>query len=152
MSGKLLIVYHTQTGNTEKLAHSVYEGALEMEECETRLMRAADAGLEDLLWCDGILIGTPENFGYMSGMVKDFLDRTYYPAQEKFASKPYGIFISCGNDGTGAVYHIERIAKGYPLVPVVEPIICKGEVTAEHLEQVKEMGMTLAAGLSMGIY
>lgn len=152
MSGKLLIVYHTQTGNTEKLANAVYAGALEMDDVETKLMRASDAGIDELLWCDGILIGTPENFGYMSGAVKDFLDRTYYPAENKFTSKPYGIFVSCGNDGSGAVYNIERIAKGYPLIPVVEPIICKGEVTDTYLEQVKEMGMTLAAGLSLGIY
>ncbi|MBV1872727.1 MAG: flavodoxin family protein [Gammaproteobacteria bacterium] len=152
MPGKLLIIYHSQTGNTEKMAKAVLRGALEVEDVETRYLRAFDANLDDLLWCDGVLIGTPENFGYMSGAVKDFLDRTYYPAQEKVTGKPYAVFISCGNDGSGAVYNIQRIAKGYPLSQVVEPIICKGNVTEQALESCREMGMTLAAGISVGIY
>ena len=152
MSHKLLIIYHSQTGNTEKMAQAVLKGAQEVEEVESRLLRAFDADLSDLLWCDGIIFGTPENFGYMSGAVKDFLDRTYYPAQEKVTGKPYAIFVSCGNDGSGAVFNIQRIAKGYPLNPVMEPIICKGDVTDEALENCFEMGMTLAAGISVGIY
>jgi len=149
---KLLIIYHSQTGNTEKMAREVLRGAEEIEEVDIRFKRAFDADLDDLLWSDGILIGTPENFGYMSGAVKDFLDRTYYPAQNKFFNKPYGIFISCENDGSGAVYNIQRIAKGYPLKEVIEPIICKGDVTDEYLLRCHEMGMTLAAGISMSIY
>ena len=152
MSGKLLIIYHTQTGNTERLAQSVLAGAQEMEDVDIRFLRAFDAGLEDLLWAGGLLIGTPENFGYMSGAVKDFLDRTYYPAQDKVNGMPYSIFVSCGNDGSGAIFNIERIAKGYPLKSVIEPIICKGEVTEAALEQCKEMGMTMAAGLSLNIF
>ena len=152
MSGKLLIIYHTQTGNTERLAQAVLMGAQEMEDVDVRFLRAFDADLEDLLWADGLLIGTPENFGYMSGAVKDFLDRTYYPAQGKVDGMPYSIFVSCGNDGSGAIFNIERIAKGYPFKSVIEPIICKGEVTDAALEQCKEMGMTMAAGLSLSIF
>ncbi len=152
MSGKLLIIYHTQTGNTERLAQAVLMGAQEMEDVEVRFLRAFDADLEDLLWADGLLIGTPENFGYMSGAVKDFFDRTYYPAQGKVDGMPYSIFVSCGNDGSGAIFNIERIAKGYPFKSVIEPIICKGEVTDLALEQCKEMGMTMAAGLSLSIF
>ena len=152
VSGKLLIIYHTQTGNTERLAQAVLAGAQEMEDVEIRFLRAFDADLDDLLWADGLLIGTPENFGYMSGAVKDFLDRTYYPAQDKVNGMPYSIFVSCGNDGSGAIFNIERIAKGYPLKSVIEPIICKGEVTDAALEQCKEMGMTMAAGLSLSIF
>ena len=152
MSGKLLIIYHTQTGNTERLAQAVLMGAQEMEDVDVRFLRAFDADLEDLLWADGLLIGTPENFGYMSGAVKDFLDRTYYPAQGKVDGMPYSIFVSCGNDGSGAIFNIERIAKGYPFKSVIEPIICKGEVTNAALEQCKEMGMTMAAGLSLSIF
>ena len=152
MSGKLLIIFHSQTGNTERMAHAVLAGAREMDDVDIRFLRAFDAGLEDLLWCNGLLIGTPENFGYMSGAVKDFLDRTYYPAQEKVNGKPYAIFVSCGNDGSGAVFNIQRIAKGYPLKQVIDPIICKGEVTDEALVKCKEMGMTMAAGLSMSIF
>src|SRR3990167_979479 len=89
MSGKLLIVYHSQSGHTEKMAHAVKQGAGEVEDVELRYLRASVAGLDDLLWCDGLILGTPENFGYMSGAVKDFLDRTYYPAQNQIHGKPY---------------------------------------------------------------
>ncbi len=148
----LLIIYHSQTGNTERMSHSVLEGAEEIDDVDIRYKNALDANLDDLLWSNGLLIGTPENFGYMSGAVKDFFDRTYYPAQDKFTNKPYSIFVSCENDGTGAIFNIQRIAKGYPLKQVIEPIICKGDVTDEALDKCKEMGMTMAAGLSVGIF
>jgi len=149
---KILIVYHSRTGNTEKMAKAVTEGAAGIENTELIVRRAFDATLEDLLYCDGIAIGTPENFGYMSGLIKDFFDRTFYPAQGRVFKKPYVVFISAGNDGRGAQNSIERIALGYPLKKVYEPVIARGEVTEEILEQCRELGATLAGGCEMGIY
>lgn len=148
----LLIVYHTQSGNTEKLAGAAYRGACEAAEVETRLVRAYDASLQDLLTCQALLIGSPENFGYMSGGIKDFFDRTFYPAQDYRLNLPYALFISCGNDGTGAVRQIDRIMTGYPMRKVAEPVICPGELRPEYLEQCEELGLTLAMGLAMGIF
>jgi len=148
----LLIVYHTQSGNTEKLADAAYRGACEAEEVTTRLVRAYDASLQDLLNCQALLIGSPENFGYMSGGIKDFFDRTFYPAQDHRLNLPYALFISCGNDGTGAVRQIDRIMTGYPMRKVAEPVICPGEVRPAYLTQCEELGMTLAMGLAMGIF
>ena len=75
----LLIVFHSKNGCTESLAHQVFNGATDpsIEAVETRLLRAKDAGPEDLLWADALALGTPENFGYMSGMMKDFLEGTF---------------------------------------------------------------------------
>jgi multimeric flavodoxin WrbA len=148
----LLIVYHSQTGNTEQLAQAVYQGACQVPETHTRLVRAFEATLEDLLTCQGALFGTPENFGYMSGAIKDFFDRTFYPAQPYRLNLPYALFISAGNDGTGAVRQIDRILLGYPMRQVAEPVICRGTVTAEHLTQCEELGMLLATGLACGIF
>lgn len=148
----LLVVYHSQSGNTAKLAEAVLRGAQQETETETRLLKAFDAGLEDLLWCDGLLLGTPENFGYMSGALKDFFDRTYYPAEPYELNRPYALFISAGNDGTGAVREIDRIMRGYPMKPVAEPLIARGEVTAEHLAAAETLGLTLASGLAYGIF
>jgi multimeric flavodoxin WrbA len=148
----LLIVYHTQSGNTEKLAGAAYRGASEAEEVETRLVRAYDASLQDLLTCQAVLIGSPENFGYMSGGIKDFFDRTFYPAQDYRLNLPYALFISCGNDGTSAVRQIDRIMTGYPMRKVAEPVICPGEVRPAYLEQCEELGLSLAMGLAMGIF
>ena len=93
---------------------------------ELRVLRALRAGPEDLLWADALLLGTPENFGYLSGAVKDFLDRTFYEVEGKLAPLPYAMFVSAGNDGTGAVRAMERIANGYPFVAVQEPLIVRG--------------------------
>ena len=153
-SRHLLIVYHTQSGNTARLADAALAGATDEEVggVEVRMVRAADAGAEDLLWADALLLGTPENFGYMSGGMKDFLDRTFYPVEGKIQALPYAIFISAGNDGTGAVRAIHRIANGYPFNEVQEPIIAKGPPTEEHVARCRELGMALAIGLEAGIF
>jgi len=148
----LLIIYHTQSGNTGQMDAAVLRGCQQETDVITRLLRAFDAGLSDLLWADGIVFGTPENFGTMSGALKDFFDRTYYPAEEHQLNLPYGLFISAGNDGSGAVREIDRIACGYPLRKVNEPLIAKGEINADHLKQCEELGLSMAAGLSMGIF
>ncbi|OPY07626.1 MAG: Flavodoxin [Syntrophaceae bacterium PtaB.Bin095] len=149
---RILIVYHSQTGNTEKMARAVEEGARGIENARVVLRKAGDASLDDLLQADGLAIGTPENFGYMSGMIKDFFDRTYVAAQDKVFRKPYVVFISAGNDGTGALNAIERIALGYKFKKVYEPVISKGRVTEEILARCRELGATLAGGCQMGIY
>jgi multimeric flavodoxin WrbA len=149
---KILVVYHSQTGNTERMAKSVAGGASAIEGVEVILKRAGEATLQDLLDCQGLAVGTPENFGYMSGMIKDFFDRTYEQARGKVFRKPYVVFISAGNDGTGALRNIERIALGYQFKKVYEPVISKGALTQEALEQCRELGQTLAGGCAMGIY
>lgn len=150
----LLIVYHSQTGNTARMARSAYLGATvaEIEGVETRLLRAAQANTDDLLWADGLLLGTPENFGYMSGAMKDFLDRTYYPCEGRIQSLPYATFISAGNDGLGALTAVRRIANGYPFKEVQAPIIAKGPVDEHILQRCAELGTTMAAGLELGMF
>ena len=136
------------------MAEAVLRGARspDIEGVEPRMLRALEAGPEDLLWAHALILGTPENFGYMSGAMKDFLDRTYYPCEGKVTSLPYAIFISAGNDGTGAASSIERIARGYPLRPVQEPLIARGEITHEVLAKCEELGMAMAAGLELEVY
>jgi len=149
---RLTIIYHSQSGNTRQLAAAVAAGAREEEGLIVSLKTAFNAELEDLLSADGLLFGTPENFGYMSGALKDFFDRTYYPAEPHQINLPYSVFISAGNDGSGAVREIDRIALGYPLRRVAEPVIAKGKVSQQHLQQCRELGLSMAAGLAMGIF
>lgn len=148
----LLIVYHSQGGGTQRMADAVLAGAREEAEVETRRRRALEADLDDLLWADALIFGTPENFGYMSGALKDFFDRTFYPAQGKVDQLPYAVFVKCGNDGSGAVFNIDRIAKGYPLRKVADPIVHQGDVDEDVLARCAELGQTLAAGLALGIF
>ena len=149
----LLIVFHSQTGHTARLAEAVAAGAAELaDEVEVRLLHAVDAGLDDLLWAEGLAIGTAENFGYLSGMIKDFLDRTYYPAEGKTVGLPWAMFVSAGNDGSGAVRAAERIALGYGWKKAAEPVIVKGEPDEEGIARCLELGQLLAAGLTMGLF
>lgn len=153
MKKHLLIVYSTQSGRTGRLADAACEGAAELaDEVEIRSLRAFDAGLDDLLWADGLLIGSPENFGYLSGAIKDFLDRTYYPAEGRTVGLPYAMFVSAGNDGTGAVRALERIATGFQWKRVADPVVAKGELEEAHLAQARELGQTLAAGIAYAVF
>jgi hypothetical protein len=84
--------------------------------------------------------------------LKDFFDRTFYPAQGKVNQLPYALFVKAGNDGTGAVTSVERIVRGYPLRKIADPLIVRGDVTEEDLARCEELGETVAAGLGLGIY
>lgn len=116
------------------------------------MLPALQAGIDDLLWAHGLLIGTPEHFGYMSGAVKDFMDRTFYPAEGKVDGLPYALFVSAGNDGTGTVRAIERIATGYRWKAIADPVIVIGDPDDAALARVRELGQTLAAGLAGGLF
>lgn len=148
----LLIIYHSQSGNAEKMAQAVLLGSRLEPDVTCRLVRAFDTHLEDLLWADGLLFGTPENFGTMSGALKDFFDRTYYPAEEHRLNLPYASFISAGGDGTGAERDIDRISKGYPLRKIAESLIATGDVTPHNIDQCRDFGHAMAAGLALGIF
>jgi multimeric flavodoxin WrbA len=149
----LLVVYSTQTGRTRRLVDAACRGAAELaDEVEVRTLRAFDANLDDLLWAQGLIVASPENFGYLSGAVKDFLDRTYYPAEGRTLGLPYAMLVSAGNDGSGAVRALDRIATGYQWKRVAEPVICKGEIDDAGLEAARELGQTLAAGIAFGVF
>ena len=153
MKPRLLIVYSTQTGRTRQLVDAAIEGASELaDEVEIELRLALETGVDDLMACAGLLIGTPENFGYMSGAVKDFLDRTYYPCEGKRIGLPYALLVSAGNDGSGAARAIERIATGYGWNAVAAPLVAIGDPTEAQLAQAREIGQLMAAGLSCGIF
>jgi len=151
---QLLIIYHTQSGNTERLAQAVAGGSSGIEGIETVLLRAADAGLDDLLACSGLIIGSPEYFGYMAGAVKDFFDRTYERTHKdpRMLRKPYTAFIHAGNAGAGALSSIERICLGYKLKKVYQPLVVTGAISGEVLSRCADMGQTMAAGCAEGIY
>lgn len=145
----LLVVWSSQSGRTETLMHAACAGAAEFaEEVELRCIGALAAGLDDLLWADALLVATPENFGYLSGAVKDFLDRTFYPAEGKVDGLPYAMLVSAGNDGSGAVRALERIATGYRWKRVCEPLIVRGEPDDAALAKCRELGAMLAVGIA----
>ena len=155
----LLIVYHTGGVKTATMAEAVERGAraalAEAEsESEVRVLRkrCAEAGAEDVLAADGLVLATPENFGYMSGMMKDFLERVFYACEGKVEGRPWALVVGAGQDGHGAITSVERIVTGLRLRKVAEPVIGLKELTPEVLRRCEETGATLAAGLAGGIF
>ncbi len=149
---QILIVYHTRGVKTKQLAEAVAKGAAGESEVTVRLLHCAEAGPQDVLEADALVLGTPENFGYMSGMMKDFLERIFYECEGKVAGRPWALLVSAGQDGAGAIASVERIVTGLRLKKVQEPILALKEVTPEVLAQCEELGAALAAGLALGVY
>jgi multimeric flavodoxin WrbA len=150
----LLIVYHSQSGTTTRMADAVVRGASSphVDGVEVRVKAALDAVANDLLWADGFILGTPENFGYMSGAMKYFLDRVFYPCENKINGKPWAMFVRAGNDGTGAISSVRRILKGLGVREVQEPVLVAGEFDSSRLAECEELGLAIAAGLEAGIF
>ncbi|MCB1854759.1 MAG: flavodoxin [Pseudomonadales bacterium] len=148
----LLIVYHSQSGSCAQLAGAAAGGAREEPDVEVLVARAWDAGVAHLQAADGVMLVAAENAGALSGGMKDFLDRTFYPAIERGLVLPYALLFSAGNDGRNAVRQTQRILSGYPFPAAAEPVILRGEVDAAKLQAARELGMGFAAGIAMGIY
>lgn len=147
----LLIVYHTGGVKTAQMAGAVERGARAEQGVRVVMKRCADAGPEDVLGADGLILGTPENFGYMSGMMKDFLERIFYACEGKVNGRPWALFVGAGQDGTGAVASVERIVAGLRLKKIGEPIVVVKDLKPEQLAACEELGAALAAGLAAGI-
>lgn len=148
----LLIVYHSQSGTSARIAMAAWRGARLETEISVRVARAWDAGTADLQRADGVLLAMAENSGALCGAMKDFLDRTFYPAIAHGAVLPYALLISAGNDGRGAQRQAQRILSGYPFPCAAEPVILRGPWSNAHQRTSADMGQAFAAGLSMGIY
>jgi multimeric flavodoxin WrbA len=160
----LLIVFHSITGGTEQMAAAAARGAATEPAVRVRLLRAKEAGPEHVLAADGYIFATPETLATVSGLMKDFFDRTYYQVLERINGRPYATMICAGTDGQNASRQIERTATGLRLRKIAEPIIvvtgaqtpeaimAAKQIPAEELARCFELGATLAAGLAVGAY
>ncbi len=151
---QLLIVAHAPSENMQALVNALSQGAQdgEIDGVTVVVTEAFKATPEHVLACDGIILFTSENLAYMSGGMKDFFDRCYYPVLERKQGLPCALLIRAGSDGTGTRRAIESIVTGLRWQWVQEPIICRGEWRAEFVAHARELGMGVAAGLSAGIF
>ncbi|WP_166264533.1 flavodoxin family protein [Marinobacter caseinilyticus] len=151
---KLLVVAHAPSPNTLILRQAVERGAQhpDIEAVEVTVLAPLDAGPEDVLACDAIILGTTENLGYMSGALKDFFDRSYYPCLEKTQGLPFTFYIRAGHDGTGTRRAIESITTGLRWRLVQEPLLCRGEYRDEFEAQCEELGLYMSASLDAGLF
>lgn len=153
MRKRLLIVAHVPSPNTRALLDAVLEGARasDIEGVDTDALTPFAAGPDDVLAADALILGTPENLGYMSGALKDFFDRIYYPCLDHTQGRPYALWIRAGSDGTGTRRAVEAIATGLRWRAVQPPLICRGEFRPAFVDDCRELGMAVAAGLEAGI-
>ncbi len=151
---QLLIVAHIPSNNTRALRDAVMRGAshADIEGVEVRALTPFEAGPDDVRAADGIVLGTTENLGYMSGALKDFFDRTYYEVLEEKQGLPYSLYIRAGHDGTGTRRGVETIITGLRWRAVQEPLICQGAYSEDFIVQCEELGLAMAAGLEAGVF
>lgn len=151
---QLLLVAHAPSDNTLALVEAVLRGARhpDIDQVEVTWKKPLEAVPEDVLAADAIILGTTENLGYMSGALKDFFDRCYYPVLDLKQGLPCALYIRAGLDGTGTRRAVESIVTGLRWTWVQDPLIFKGDWQPVFLEQAEELGLTLAAGLEAGIF
>ena len=151
---RLLIVAHAPSPNTARLKEAVFRGATssDIDGVSVQVIPPLEAGPDDILAAHALILGTTENLGYMSGALKDFFDRSYYPCLEHTQGLPYGLYIRAGQDGTGTRRGIETIVTGLRWRAIQDPLICRGEWQEAFVEQCEELGMAVAAGLDAGVF
>lgn len=160
----LLVVYHSLTGGTEQMARALVAGAAAEDGVTTRLLHSSAAGAADVIAADAYVFATPENLAAISGLMKDFFDRCYYPALDRINGRAYAVLVCAGSDGQNAVRQIDRIATGWRLRPAADAlIVCTHAQTPEQvlaakaiggadLDRCRELGAALAAGLALGVF
>lgn len=160
----LLIVWHSRTGGAEQMARAAEEAAA--QDAEVRVVRrcAADAGPDDMQHADGYVFVAPENLASLSGEMKEFFDRNYYPLLDRINGRPYALLICAGSDGTGAERQMRRICTGWRLREVAPAVIVNTDaqtadkilapklIAPDQLARCAEVGAALAAGLAAGVF
>ena len=151
---RLLIVAHSPSDNTRALRDAVIRGASheDIDGVDVHALTPFEAGPGDVRAANAIILGTTENLGYMSGALKDFFDRTYYPVLEEKQGLPYALYIRAGHDGTGTRRSVETIITGLRWKEVQPPLIFKGAYSTDFVPQCEELGLALAAGLEAGVF
>lgn len=153
MTKRLLIVANQPSANTAALVCALLDGARDeaVDGVEVTHKVPLEASAEDVLACDAIILGTTENFGYMSGALKDFLERIYYPCLERTEGLPWALYVRAGNDGSGALDSVVRIVTGLRWKAIRSPLVLRGDWQATYLDDTRELGLWMAASLDAGI-
>jgi NAD(P)H-dependent FMN reductase len=160
----LCIVWDSMTGGSQALARSAYEGASAEAGVEVRLLHANIAQPDDLLASDGYIFAFPENLAAISGVMKAFFDRCYYPCLGQIEARPYALLVCAGSDGSNATAQAERIAVGWRLKKMADSqivcthaqtqdeILAPKKISEDDLQKARDTGAALAAGLALGIF
>lgn len=153
-SKRLVVIAHAPSDNTRRMADAVLRGAGDpaIENVESLWKPPLKAGPEDILAANAVILGTTENLGYMSGALKDFFDRSYYPCLERTQGLPFAFYIRAGQDGTGTRRALESITTGLRWRLAREPLVCRGAFQEAFVDQCEELGAYMAASLDAGLF
>lgn len=151
---RLLIVCNQPSPNTRRLAEATLSGACTpgIDGVHALLKAPLEANAKDVIAADGIIVGTTENFGSMSGLVKDFFERVYYPCLEITQGRPCALYVRAGNDGSGTVAGVERIIAGLRWNPIQPAMVLQGDFQEHFINDCRELGQLMAAGLEAGVF
>ena len=151
---RLLVVYHSMSGGTQAMTDAVVAGATDdaISGVHVVVQRAFDTVPDDVRQCNGIILGTPSNFGYMSGALKDFFDRVFYEVVNDTPGRPYALYVKASTDPDGAVRSVERIVAGLRWKAIAPPLVVTGDLRPDDLDRCHELGATMAAGLEAGMF
>ena len=161
---QLLIIFHSVTGGSEQIAQAVAQGARQEPEIEVILLQAQHVQPEHLLSASGYIFIAPEMLGSLSGIMKDFFDRTFYRVLGELSGRPYAALICAGSDGQGALRQLEKIATGWRLKKVAESkVVLTRAQTKEQILQSKtldqhslqtseELGAFFSSALALAVF
>jgi NADPH-dependent FMN reductase len=164
MAKQLLIVWDSMTGGSAALAQAAENGARTVKGVDTVILNAAKVGAADMQAANGYIFVCPENLAAISGVMKAFFDRNYYPCLGALEGRSYAVMVCAGSDGSNAVRQIERIATGWRLRRIAgsriivtnaqtsEQILAPKIIADNDLADAKELGAGFAEGLLIGIY
>ncbi len=149
----LLLVFHAPSQNTQAMVNAMVKAVAEenLDNLQLKVKSPFDANAEDVLACDGIILGTTENLGYMSGALKDFFDRVYYPCLDVKQGLPVVAVVRAGHDGTGTCRALQTILTGLRWRWVQDIVVCKGPWQATFIQESKTIAQSMAVALSEGM-
>ena len=161
---QLAIIWDSMTGGSEALAFATADGARGNIDVEVQLVAAREAQATDLLASDAYLFVFPENLAAISGVMKAFFDRSYYPCLGQIEGRAYAVIVCAGSDGSNAVRQVERIATGWRLKKVAasivvrthaqtpDAILAKKVIGKADLNAARDLGAAMAEGLALGVF
>ena len=156
MSFKLLVVYQSRDGGVQKLVDAFASGialAAEQGTCkiDLEIRHPLDTEASAVIAAHALVLATPEHFGSMAGATKHFFEEIWHACLEKTVGKPWQLIVKAGNDGTGAIQSVERLAKGLQWAQFRPPLQVIGDITETDTNAAIELGASLAASIELGL-
>ena len=151
---RFLFIAQTPSKNTSDIADAAFESLKAHALSDNQFIRKTplEVSPSDIDDCDGLLLGTLENIGALSGLTKDMFDRCYNEWLGRKEGLPVAIYIRAGLDGTATKRTLTSYANALSWRLIKEPMILHGPFDHTMRDEAQELAGMLSAGLEAGIY